>query len=995
MNVEIAPISIDTTKTLARLFPSSREQKHDHLVPIEAGAKPTQHLLDNFFAADFLPPCQRARNGQMPSAAAEDSYGVRYVHHLASQAKKDVHACAESIRSELTKVKWEQESLEAILADSIAVQLAAEHDVQMEITSSDLSHRFWASKMPNGLWRMIHGHLSSNSNITTNDTELAVEILFIFSSWSIADNGRGAPSTRESQRVGLAMQLFCKHAWAGKRGSEMQRVRVGHKALMLLEVTWRLLVGDEHDAKRRIAGKPRRSTRRRSSSSSSIHDSAQGEDESDDEETVRGLQKTGLARDALRQIAESVEKYPLLKGEVQETVDSLRLFVHPFDGHGTRTAQLGRFGPMRKKTHVPPMPQQPLPVAQQLNNLLDQPVGDMPERQQHQQDMPPNFFIDRKPWFAEPPRAARDAIRTYVESARMDRTEREYAEWWRRLIHERGMPLGLTLNTATRKGTTNDVTINYKSGDPAARHRRSSSRSDNRLPSDPGDGSSRKMDVFEFRGIIETEDLPALEQQLDGRQSEVKWPAHTEPPEAQDAYDVLYKTLFPLLGHFCRAIITTIANWAPTEKELPTRQFLINVGPPQVSEHTCFGIVKYPRSDITKEAHGKADEKSASESNSSDSGNPVANERKVPSDTDKKKPDAAEQPSSRDVPVELAARLIAQYAQWQAVGSLMLNISTSFRANHALQADYLSQLLMNCNLIPALFWWIGTANLDICVDLPLSVIQHTFSEAYEAAMSEQAMVDEPDIDAMMMELGRDSGPPSTVDSMDDAEAATTRSTRRSLEKGAAGFGSSFGDDSDTETTVWTPALQGIHLCMRFLRLTTYRNGLRRGLLYKNKALHFYNRLLKFPSLPVRQVGAELYRDVMQVISKKQKQAYLNNIAAVYMYAPVALADTFWLADYSLDPHIEMHRHVELIRLLHFYHMSALTLKLPDDPSLFPSLMRQAQELSTVLPSPARDISIEKMPLGSSSSCGGEVAKEEWLQWESDLEETLEDVTLQM
>ncbi|KAJ1933192.1 hypothetical protein FBU59_006113 [Linderina macrospora] len=345
-----------------------------------------------------------------------------------------------------------------------------------------------------------------------------------------------------------------------------------------------------------------------------------------------------------------------------------------------------------------------------------------------------------------------------------------------------------------------------------------------------------------------------------------------------------------------------------------------------------------------------------------------------------------------------------------------MNITTSLRANHALQADYLSQILMNANLIPALFWWIGTANLDICVDLPQSVIQGTFSETYRSAVREQttdaaaahaAAEEEPDIEAIMMELGKDSGPPSSVGSVGaDADAdvdtvadTATRSARVSLEKGVAGFSSSFGNDDEetdgTGTTTWMPALHGIRLCMRFLRLATYRNGLRRGLLYKNKALHFYNRLLKFPSLPIRQIGAELYRDVMQVISKKQKQTYLNNIAIVYMYAPVSLADTFWLTDYSLDPHIEMHRHVELIRLLHFYHLTALSLKLPEDPSLFPSLMRQAQDLSTVLPSPVMDTAAVNAAPGGSNGCGGEAAKGDWLQWESDLEETLGDVTLQL
>lgn len=143
---------------------------------------------------------------------------------------------------------------------------------------------------------------------------------------------------------------------------------------------------------------------------------------------------------------------------------------------------------------------------------------------------------------------------------------------------------------------------------------------------------------------------------------------------------------------------------------------------------------------------------------------------------------------------------------------------------------------------------------------------------------------------------------------------------------------------------WKPAMLGLNDCLRCLRRLTSHNGLRKGLLYKNKALYFYHRLFKAPDGAIRGVAAQLYRDIMPVVSRKQKQqtANLENISNVYLYAPPSgsMTDTFWLSDFVLDPQIEMHRHVELLRLLHFYHYRQFRLRLPKDPALFPSLASQ-------------------------------------------------------
>ncbi|KAJ2624574.1 hypothetical protein GGF44_005244 [Coemansia sp. RSA 1694] len=307
-----------------------------------------------------------------------------------------------------------------------------------------------------------------------------------------------------------------------------------------------------------------------------------------------------------------------------------------------------------------------------------------------------------------------------------------------------------------------------------------------------------------------------------------------------------------------------------------------------------------------------------------------------------------------------------------------MRLMLGLQANHVLQADYMAQLLMNENLIPAFFWWLGTANLDLCVDLPPSIRAHTFMATY-------------------------------------ARSTTTTTTSN---------GSTTTTTSDGSGGEWTPAVRGLYDCMRVLRRLTSHNGLRKGLLYKNKALYFYARLLRLPHASIRQIAAELYRDIMPVVSKKLKlqPGCLESIAHVYVNAPPSLADAFWLADFSLDPQVEMHRHVELLRLLHFYHNEEFGLRLPRDPALFPSLVSQVVDSPQSPPHTPASVSSSSSrhgyssgrhvssPLKSTASgkkssspatvvsatqktCrrqNGAVSEHSWLLWESDLEDTLND-----
>ncbi|KAJ1726917.1 hypothetical protein LPJ61_004874 [Coemansia biformis] len=593
------------------------------------------------------------------------------------------------------------------------------------------------------------------------------------------------------------------------------------------------------------------------------------------------------------------------------------------------------------------------------------------------------------------------------------------------------MPLSLTLNSPTdRKGAGNDISINYSDSNGT------------------GSGSRRGVaTLYEFCGIVEAEDLPGLEMELDSRGHEVQWPPHTAAEQDADAHNILYRALFPLLPELSKALVLTIVNWAPTERELPMRQFLINVGPPQVSEATCLGIVKYPRlaecpvSQRVSRDHGNGSVAGDSEAAGSTEGSGSAGAQSgLPPPPPPKSPLLGSnvkrlgRPHSRSsgsieasssssgggggapqtdstlrgsssmtnattmgsadgsqlgapgVPAEVGARLLTQYAQWQAVGRVLMRVMLGLQANHVLQADYFAQLLMNENVIPAMFWWLGTASLDLCTALPSALRTHSFSAAYARARQRRQTRTGPATESA------------------SASSAGTTTTARS--------GASLQQQEEEAPAACELALRGIHDCLRSLRRLTSHNGLRKGLLYKNKAPYFYGRLLRVNSAPVQQIAAELLRDIMPVASKRQKHIMLDTVAQVYLRAPVGLSDTFWLAEYGLDPQIEMHRHVELLRLLHYYHHQAFGLRLPRDPALFPSLVAHAVDAlvprtqkhhasgDTLVSETAgnrgasRTASSHRRRAERKGSCkqsGPAASDHSWLLWESDLEDTLNDV----
>ncbi|KAJ1892106.1 hypothetical protein LPJ71_007512, partial [Coemansia sp. S17] len=633
MEVDIAPITLETTKTLARLYPSEARSQ-----PARSGVgqaelprlsaydgQPSAQVLDSFFAADFIPPYQNTSSrgrAQVGSAADHESYGVKYVRYLhqfsqdqlarlKTDAADDERVFVDRIVAELAaggRSVWDSAAREAVLAYAIVVQARIEQSAELlQPWGSRLAEAFWASRLPASLWRSIHAHLhqssaaaaadssqlpspaSPGSTVRADELEVAVELLFLFSNWSATGSAGsvcGAMGMRAIQRVCVCVELFTRYARhtqrrrtspAAKPGSadlgaepggavgRVQRLRLGHKALLLLEATWRLVVGGEAQALRRIGDV--------------AADGARG-----------GMGRQGLARDALRQIRESVEKYPLLEPDVRADAERLQAFVHPFDGHLTRVAQLARFGPIRTQPAAAASPSPLLPgvagspsthmlLADMLARMDTAPKGPAPIVPAPSQPVrrPRELGLSQPP-----PRAAREAIDAYVACVRMTRSEREYAEWWHRLVRERGMPLSLTLNagasTGPKRGMSSDVTINYADAD-----------ADQRRRSAPGQR-------FEFCGIVEAEDLPGLELHLDGRDAEIAWPPATapEPEPLRAGYADLYRALFPLLPALCRALVLTAVNWSPVERELPPRPFLVSVGPPQVSSATCLGVVKYP-----------------------------------------------------------------------------------------------------------------------------------------------------------------------------------------------------------------------------------------------------------------------------------------------------------------------------------------------------------------------------------------------------------------
>ncbi|KAJ2636790.1 hypothetical protein GGF40_002787 [Coemansia sp. RSA 1286] len=944
MEVDISPITLETTKQLARLYPTTTwdTAAQQTAEPKEHDQKsPSAHVLDCFFAADFITPKQRHRNSD--PAADQESYGVQYVRYLhrfrLEQQRRDPETGAAGgfvrrIVSELAgRSKWEQPVRERILAQAIIVQARIEAGVEEAGANELLAAEFGKSRLPGCLWRSIQLHLASDGSgektvVRPDELEVAVELLYLVYNWSRCARAAAhvqALGLRSVQRVCLALELFTRYSKQTPRKRQhkqskapganssanpnvgsaagnaapaaapavadvgrVQRIRLGHKALLLLNSTWGLLVGDEASALRRLGDEAEADSGRR-----------------------QGLRKTSVARDALRQIRDCAEKYPQLGDDTRAQVEQLLPFVHPFDGHLTRTAQLPRFGPIQSKepaqqpAHLMGSPSTQMLLADMISSSESLSIRQL----EHDLPEPTTAAAAAAASFGPPPRAAMDSIRAYVAGAHLNRSEREYAEWWRRLVRARGMPLSLTMNG----GRGSDVTVNYS---PAQSPR------------------------FAFCGIVEAEDLPALEMALDGRADSISWPAGTEPEPDADIKAALYRAVFPLLPSVCRALVRTIANWSPAERELPLRA--VSLGPasttasttasvtasaPQVSDITCLGVVGYPSWREPAFASTASTAAGPATPSSPLGGSNVKRLDRAPSSMSIGSLSVNSVAATGRTMAEMSARLLTQYAQWQAVGQLLMRMILGLQANHVLQVDYMAQLLMNENFIPAVFWWLGTADFGLCSALPPALRRRSFTAEY--AREQQRLAGEApsagraSSDAAMADptaVGADSG-----DASDTASASGTDS------------------DADERPTAWQPALEGICDCLRGLRRLTSHNGLRKGLLYKNKALYFYARAIRVPYLPARQITAELYRDIMPVVSKKQKMAALDVMAHVYQYAPPSLMDAFWLSDYALDPQIEMHRHVELLRLLHFYHHEQFALRLPKDPALFPSLVGQAVE----------------------------------------------------
>ncbi|KAJ2499702.1 hypothetical protein GGH96_003289 [Coemansia sp. RSA 1972] len=883
MEVEINPITLETTKRLARLYGTNSDGSPDSDSFPSASNEGLSSVLDTFFAADFIPPTGKR--------ASNDSYGEKYVRYLSEFAQDQAqrHSIEQSVDEmalELeTREQWESNERERMLARAILVQVQIERLQLSPKVGVRLAQVFAVSQLPFVLWRAVQQH-AANDSVRADELEVAIELLYLFSTWA-EPNGM-----RSMHHVATAIELFVRYARHKGRTNvgRVQRLRLGHKALMLAQVTWRLEVGDEAHALQRIGG------------------SVEGR---------REMAQRGLARDAIRQMRVAGAKHPGLADEVRGAAAKLLPLVHPFDGHLTRVTQAEMFGPMRTRGREPTQG----PVQGPVQGPMQGSESLLPESGAAEDEA-----AVRRRWAGRAvPRAARDAIAASIAAVRATRSEREYAEWWRRLVSARGMPLSLTLNSAPARKGASDITINY-------------------------DG---RRGQYEFCGIVEAEDLPGLEAALDGHPA--VWPTGTDPEPHGAAHVVLYSRLFPMLPQLARALVLTIVNWAPAERELPARHFLANVGPPQASEATCLGIVKYPRPEPDTAPLSPL------------SGN-VKRLVRAPSRGSVNQASV----STDDVPAEVAARLLAQYAQWQAVGSLLMLILVGLQANHVLQADYFAQLLMNENIIPALFWWLGTARLDMCTQLPQCVRAHTFTAMFaEAENRREGRSRSQTVESQVQHsdfVGCDTSDASDANSGSTISVDSTKS------------------DSTTASDAWMPALHGIVDCMRGLRRLTSHNGLRKGLLYKNKALYFYGRLQRVASSRVREIAAELIRDIMPVVSRRQKQSMLDVISQVYEHAPPLLGDAFWLADYALDPQIEMHRHVELLRLLHFYHHQVFGMRLPRDPALFPSLAGQAVDV--------------QVPQVRSHKLSGQAVRKEFGRmcgqsgswaWESELEDVLNDV----
>ncbi|KAJ1934595.1 hypothetical protein GGF37_006306, partial [Kickxella alabastrina] len=486
MESEISAITLEATKLLARIYPT----KQNETMPLIDLPPPSSQntssssggggveILDSFFAADFMihHPTRRPTNtssiigntSKTTNMDIEDeSYGTKYIRYLnkfriekakVEKGKDLVDTIVEAINGS-PEVVAEYKVRESILARAIIVQAQIEAGKRDRAHGERLAEEFVKAKMDNGLWYSIQAHLHCSDNnedtsagrgsgggstpmVGVDELEMAVELLFIFSHWSLALKRKEtvAPGAQSLLRVCLAVELFSRYAARQSQPSlssalsrrhhrahghqhqqpdvgRLQRIRLGHKALHLLDITWGILIGDEAEAMRRLSG------------SSNAEDAGSSV-------ATRGLRPSGLARDALRQIRDSCERYPELSAEVNSDIERLLPFIHPFDGHLTRSAQLGRFGPISSSSRDQI-------TAQQTADAV------------HSVSMPRESLAEGSRGTV--PKAAREAVAAYVRAAQLTRSEREYGEWWRRLVGTRGWPMSLTINGGVRG---NDIILN-------------------------------------------------------------------------------------------------------------------------------------------------------------------------------------------------------------------------------------------------------------------------------------------------------------------------------------------------------------------------------------------------------------------------------------------------------------------------------------------------------------------------------------------------------
>ncbi|KAJ1802239.1 hypothetical protein LPJ56_006217, partial [Coemansia sp. RSA 2599] len=300
MEVDISPITLETTKQLARLYPATGWE-----TPMQPGMgseesdqqkSQRERILDSFFAADFITPKQRHRNSDPAATAAaaaaaadQESYGIQYVRYLhrfrLEQHRRDADTSAPGgfvrrIVGELAgRSRWEQPVRERILAQAIIVQARIEAGAEEDGAAEMLAAEFGKSRLPGCLWRSIQLHLAGDAGggsektvVRPDELEVAIELLYLFNNWSRC-SVRPTVHTptlglRSVQRVCLALELFIRYSKQTSRRRQpkqgktpganpsantsanaggvpevgrVQRIRLGHKALMLLNATWGLL----------------------------------------------------------------------------------------------------------------------------------------------------------------------------------------------------------------------------------------------------------------------------------------------------------------------------------------------------------------------------------------------------------------------------------------------------------------------------------------------------------------------------------------------------------------------------------------------------------------------------------------------------------------------------------------------------------------------------------------------------------------------------------